>query len=390
MKKLPIAITLLSALTVASPVAIALLSAFTLASPARAASGTFAGFETVRKIIILNRMGVTHRDTQEGDEASSNGGDSGEGKDAKGGKKKRSSVPAHFETLLSTEGAETAQLTVEIGFGELTMRPAGGDTLIYVAVDYDARSFGQPLITHDRGDGHVTISLASAEPHGEESDVDMSDVKAVNTWRVTLGKTVVWALDMELAYCETRLELGGLKVEELNMESGLSETELSFSEPNGAILQSCAIETGLGSFQALRLGNAGMRRFTLENGLGSSILDFTGTWPDENLKAVIESGLGSVKMHLPNGLPVIMQVEATLGTTDLPGFHELNGGLYRSVPYREGVPGLDADITVGLGSVDVIWVTNEMLTLPPEPPLPPEAPEAPQKAKTVKKIKVVD
>jgi hypothetical protein len=90
-----------------------------------------------------------------------------------------------------------------------------------------------------------------------------------------------------------------------------------------------------------------------------------------------------VKMHLPDGLPVIMQVEATLGSTDLPGFHELNGGVYRSVPFREGVPGLDAAVSVGFGSVDVIWVTNEMLSPPPEPPLPPEAPEAPKKAKVV-------
>jgi len=389
MKKLPIAITLLSALIVASPVAVALLTALACAPPASAASGTFVGFETMRKIIILNQMGATEREAETGGEAASEGG-AGEEKDTKAGKKKRSPVPAHFETVLSTEGAETARLTVEIGFGELTMRPAGGDTLIYVVVDYDARNFGQPLITHESSDGHVTISLESDEPHGEEFDVDMSDIKAVNTWRITLGKTVVWALDMELAYCETRLELGGLKVEALTMESGLSETELSFSEPNGAILQNCDIETGLGSFHAFRLGNAGMRQFTLENGLGSSILDFTGRWPDENLKAVIESGLGSVKMHLPDGLPVIMQVEATLGSTDLPGFHELNGGVYRSVPYREGVPGLDAAVSVGLGSVNVIWVTNEMLTLPPEPPLPPEAPEAPKKAKTVKKIKVVD
>ena len=355
------------------PPVIILLTVFFLASSANGALGTFVGLETLRKIIILNRVDAEDRGGEKGDTARSRGTSNQE--DSRDSKGVRSDAIAHFETLLFTRGTETAQLNAEIGFGDFSIEPASDDTLIYLTVDYDADVFPSPIVNHRRENGHLTITLESTESIDE--DINLDDSHSIhNTWCVRLGRKVIWSLQLQLAYCETHLELGGLKVEELSVESGLSETQLSFSEPNVIVLQRCDIETGLGSFEAVRLGNAAMRRFTLENGLGSSILDFRGCCPRENLRAVIESGLGSVEMQLPNGLPVMMQVEATLGSTDLPGFHQMNGGLYRSIPYIEGVPGLEADVSVGLGSVNVIWVSDEKSTLPLEkPPMPPKPPK---------------
>jgi len=89
-----------------------------------------------------------------------------------------------------------------------------------------------------------------------------------------------------------------------------------------------------------------------------------------------------------------MQVETFLGSSDLPGFDKLNGSRYRSISYQEGVPGLEADVSVGMGSVNVIWLPKmpsapeaplllkeEMLLKKEELPSPPEPP---------KKTKVVD
>jgi hypothetical protein len=54
-----------------------------------------------------------------------------------------------------------------------------------------------------------------------------------------------------------------------------------------------------------------------------------------------------------------MQVEASLGSTDLPRFREIDDGMYRSISYMEGAPSLRADVSVGMGSITVIWVTKE-------------------------------
>jgi hypothetical protein len=72
-------------------------------------------------------------------------------------------------------------------------------------------------------------------------------------------------------------------------------------------------------------------------------------------------------MQLPDGLPVLIEMETFLGNSDLPGFYKMNGGKYRSVSYQEGVPGLEADVSVGMGTINVIWLP--VLPLAPEAPI---------------------
>ena len=335
-------------------ISLGLLAIFLLAPPAKSALGAFIGFDMLRQLLILNRTAIEGKEAQKQEAASTGEGDEGEGKESKrthaGGK-------AHFSTLLLVGDAETAELTAEIGFADFTVEAAEGDTLIHVEVNYKADESQMPVVDYRREDGHVVISLQSAESP-RERDLDVLGA-AESTWHVRLGRAVVWSLALDLGYCKNSIELGGLKIGSLTIDSGLSETTLSFSEPNSVVLENCDIESGLGSFEAMRLGNALMRRFTLDNGLGSSILDFSGRALQEDLDATIESGMGNVKMRLPDGLSVLMQLESAFGSSDLPRFREINDGLYRSVPYMEGAPSLKADVSVGMGSITVIWVTKE-------------------------------
>ncbi len=350
---------------------------------ASAALGTLGGLEMLHKLFIINKVLASERDSAT--EAEDSSGPSRGVKDSEDWGKHDENM-AHFSTLLLLEDAKDAELTAEIVFGEFIIKPAGGDTLLYVEVEYDPEKFSHPVMDYKRHYNHVRISLESAGMAEEDFNKHMKSFQ--NTWHIYLGRDVTWQLELDLAACETRMELGGLKVENLNVESGLSDTQLSFSEPNRVVLEKCQIETGVGSFEAFQLGNAVIRRFSLENGLGSSVLDFSGKHPFEALKASIESGLGSVEMQFPQGLPVLMQVETFLGSSDLPGFDKLNGDLYRSVYYREGIPGLEADVSIGMGSVNVIWLPK--MPLPPGAPSLPKDDKLPSPPKVPKKIRVVD
>ncbi len=335
--------------------------------PSFAAMGTFGGLEMLHKLFIINKVLVSELDSAAEVETSTGSTPNQGVKDSENWENwdSTSKGMAHFSTLLLLEDAQDAKLTTEIVFGEFIIEPVGGDTLLFVKVEYDPKKFPPPVMDYRRRNGHVTISLESADIIDDDFDEQRKSLH--NTWHIYLGRDVTWQLKLDLAACDTRMELGGLKVENLTVESGLSDTKLSFSEPNRIVLEKCQIETGVGSFEAFQLGNAVIRRLSLENGLGSSVLDFSGKHPFEALKARIESGLGSVEMQLPDGLPVLMQVETFLGNSDLPGFDRLNGGNYRSISYQEGVPGLDADVSVGMGTVNVIWLP--VLPLAPEAPI---------------------
>jgi hypothetical protein len=108
------------------PFIIILPAALFLASPASGSLATFVGLETLRKIIVLNRVDAEDRGGETGDTSRSQGTD--DPGDSRNSKSVHGDAIAHFQTLLFTKETETAQLNAEIGFGDFTIEPM---TLMY-------------------------------------------------------------------------------------------------------------------------------------------------------------------------------------------------------------------------------------------------------------------
>jgi hypothetical protein len=263
-----------------------------------------------------------------------------------------------FSSLLSGDAGESVDLSVEIAVADFSIEPAGGDTMIYISVEYDPDIYSFPEVSQSRKEGGSAISLHS-EFVGDDPDLEHKTGR--NVWKVRIGSQFIWSLDLDLAYTETNLELGGLKIEDLNVNSGFSDTMLKFSLPASSDMKKLIVDTGLGSFRTKNLGNARIVHMSVDNGLGSAVLDY-GQALLRDTRVQVESGLGSVKFRLPERLPVEMEVETSMGSADLPHFDEIRDGFYRSIGYMTGNPALNADVSVGLGSVTVIWITADDTT----------------------------
>jgi phage shock protein PspC (stress-responsive transcriptional regulator) len=95
-----------------------------------------------------------------------------------------------------------------------------------------------------------------------------------------------------------------------------------------------------------------------ELGAGELVLDLTSVEDLENLDGrtvELDAGLGRIEVLLPEGLDVDAEVHAGLGEADLFGETQDGGGvtMTRSFDGGVGAPGLDLDIEIGLGEVEV-------------------------------------
>ncbi len=74
------------------------------------------------------------------------------------------------------------------------------------------------------------------------------------------------------------VDLGGLRLSSLNVETGASQTEVRFSTRNAIRCTTAAFRAGVAELTVLGLGNSRCDRVTFDGGMGSVVLDYTGEW----------------------------------------------------------------------------------------------------------------
>jgi hypothetical protein len=119
-------------------------------------------------------------------------------------------------------------------------------------------------------------------------------------------------MNLEFGAAEADLQLGGLSVRHLKIETGASETTLGFSAPNPIPLQSLDLELGAASFTATGLGNANVRHVTVQAGAGHVDLDFGGAWKGD-VTVDVTTAIGAVHIHVPRGVLIDNSARVYLG-----------------------------------------------------------------------------
>lgn len=160
-------------------------------------------------------------------------------------------------------------------------------------------------------------------------------------------------LDLDFGAVEAEIELGGLMVHELDIETGASQTRVRFSTPNAAACNRLALSMGAASFEAVGLGNANCAEINVEGGVGEVTLDFSGDWR-RNMEADISMALGSLTLVVPPDVGVRVDKETFLTSFDGPRF-EKRDGVYYSTNWESARHRLDVDLSGAFGSVNIRW-----------------------------------
>lgn len=142
-----------------------------------------------------------------------------------------------------------------------------------------------------------------------------------------LARAVPIDLDLELGAVEADLDLSGLRVGELHVESGASDATLRFATPNVERMRTLDLEVGAASLHASGLANANAPEVRVQAGVGGVELDFDGTWT-QNVELNVRVALGSVTVRVPRDVGVRVEGQKFLASFDAQGLEKRGSAYY--------------------------------------------------------------
>ncbi|MGQ9516014.1 MAG: toast rack family protein [Anaerolineae bacterium] len=243
------------------------------------------------------------------------------------------------------EGAEPVTLTLNFGAAEF-YADAEGKALLEGAVTYNV-----PALRPE-----VRVRANNIEVRQEARQVPLH---AVNKWDIHLGTERPMVLKVNAGAYDGYWELGGVPIQELEINQGASRSTLNFTLPNPMIMERLILRTGAADLEMAHLGNARFRHLTFQGGASAYTLDFTGQWT-EDAAAEIIVGVASLRLIMPADLAVQVNVQKTLGTIQTDPDFIRDGRLYRTLAWEAGGgPRLEITIIAGLADIQLELAEKE-------------------------------
>lgn len=237
------------------------------------------------------------------------------------------------------EGKEPVTLMLNFGAAEF-YADAEGQVLLEGTVTYNV-----PALRPE-----VRVRADSVEVRQEARQVPLN---AVNKWDLHFGTERPLVLKVNAGAYDGYWELGGVPIQELEINQGASRSTLNFTLPNPIVMEQLVLRTGAADLEMAHLGNARFRHLAFQGGASSYTLDFTGQWT-EDATAEITVGVASLRLILPADLAVEVDVQRTLGSVRADQGFVRDGRRYRTPAWESGAgPRLEIIITSGLADIQL-------------------------------------
>ena len=260
----------------------------------------------------------------------------------------------YFE--VPSEGETTLHADLDLALGRVTVAKAETGYLFQAEIALEDEGM-VPEMSYER-DGRTGELMLSFDSGGKGEDgltVRGFNIPEGNEWLLFFSDRVALDLEFELGMTEADLDLTGLKVEHLSIESGMATTVLAFDERNSVVMEHLDVEAGMSKFVGQKLGNARFEQFSFGGGAGAFDLDFTGGPLPPGAEAEIEVGVSSLLVRLPENEPVILYApDSWLARVEVPvGFVKRGKGLWHSQQVQREEDAFIVRIEAGMGKVAV-------------------------------------
>lgn len=241
------------------------------------------------------------------------------------------------------------QIKYAVGHFELKRGP---DRLLYrIESRFDEEAFDLTtnyLESDDRGSLRIGIDGRDDLDIGDLDDYDIDEAHL----SVELSGTAPIALSMKFGAAEAELDLGGLRLQNLLLETGASDTRVTFRDRNPDVAEHCTFKAGAAQFRVEELGNSGCRRINVSGGVGSLSLDFSGKW-EHDATADINVGLGTIEINVPTEVGVRIDRSTFLMSFDAPDLVKQDGGVWLSRNWDTAKRRLNLTVSGALGGIKV-------------------------------------
>lgn len=245
------------------------------------------------------------------------------------------------------DSSDSLRLRVNLTGGSLRVSPADDGELYDYSMRYDAAHYNAER-RFDSASHTLTLRLDGGRRPLRGLSRDEKEHA-----RLSLGVARGVPLDvaLRLGAVEADLDLGGLAVDQLTVESAASSTALRFATPNPRRMRSLRFDVGAASIEATGVGNANVEHIDVDCGAGALTLDFSGAWAAD-VDARLRVRLGAVTLRVPRDVGVRARADVTLGTFNHEGFREQDGVHY-SANWDGAKRRLTIDASMLVGTLEI-------------------------------------
>lgn len=168
-----------------------------------------------------------------------------------------------------------------------------------------------------------------------------------NRLQINLPPNIPFRLEGEVSTGMSQIELGGLAVLAVDLDLGMGQHQLSFSEPLLVPMESFELDAGMGEFVIDGLGHASPAAVRIDGRMGELRVDLHGEWRnDATLRA--RWRMGACELRVPDNVQIDADdVNVFMGGVVMPGL--------RGRPQLPAdAPTLKLDLVTTMGEVRVV------------------------------------
>jgi hypothetical protein len=246
---------------------------------------------------------------------------------------------------------DSLKVTIKFGAGKLDLT-SGQEDIFEGNFQYD-KSILKPNIQYEML-GKIGVLILS---QSIKKNLNLS-FPHKNIWNIKLPSGVPLQLYINTATYSGDIDLTNLQIEYFYLNSGASQTNIEFNQPNLIDLKNINIKTGASSIKMLGLANANFDKMNFTGGAGSYTFDFSGNLTKKS-KVNIDAGAAKIILKIPSTIGTKIIIKRFLATKlDIVGFIKINDQTYISPEYGKSDAELDIEIKGGLVDVEVVSLTN--------------------------------
>lgn len=242
------------------------------------------------------------------------------------------------------------RITVSVGYGAGVLKLGRGDegSLYRVLFRFDEES-AEPIAEY--GNQHLDVGI-SIHGHRGRSFRGRSEGPSLD---LQLGPEVPADIELDFGAGRADVDLTGIPVSRLELNTGASESVLRIRELNSEPMEEAIIAVGAADLRVSGLGNFNTTEIEVNAGVGSVVLELDGSWV-ENAMLSVEMGLGALEIRVPESLGIRVRRESRfLSSFDAERLVR-RGDVYQSLNWDAADRRVEIEISAALGSVDIVWI----------------------------------
>lgn len=201
-------------------------------------------------------------------------------------------------------------LELDLSMGEFVIIPSGEITAIEVDAEYDTRRFRLEETFDEGVDGAWKYKVRFTGSRGLFGMFGANGGENHIEIRVPKGKPMRLVGSVKMG--KSVIDLGGLALQEVDLDSGMGEHDLEFSEPTPVAMDSFRWQSSMGQSTLHDLGNASPARVDVSHRMGELRVDLDGAWSNDS-EIDVSCGMGQCSVRVPDDVFIDAGTSVTMG-----------------------------------------------------------------------------